>query len=65
MGADAIADRKLEAGMPLVILGIRVSLSGDGITMTPDPTKIAKWSAVIDDALQRGWRDCPCNAFIL
>ena len=49
-----MADRKLEAGMPLVVLGIQVLLSEGGIRMTPDRAKIDKWCRIIRDALSRG-----------
>ena len=54
LGTDAVSDRKLEAGMPLVILGIRVQLSDQGIMMTPDKVKIGKWCQVINEALRQG-----------
>ena len=61
LGIDAIADRKLEAGMPLVILGIRVMFSVGGIMMTPDQAKIDKWCRLIREALSRG--ACRCFGF--
>jgi hypothetical protein len=51
LGSTAIAARKLECGAPLVILGLKLDVSRDGITCWPSEDKVVKWSAKIDEAL--------------
>ena len=51
LGPSAIADRKLECGNPLVILGVRVNLSSLGIGLQPEPSKVVKWCKQIAEAL--------------
>jgi len=47
LGDTAVAERKLEHGNPLVILGIRVTLSETGFTCWPDKEKVLKWKTKI------------------
>ena len=51
LGQTAIADRKLECGNPLTVLGVSVALMQDGICFKPEPAKIAKWTRQIESAL--------------
>lgn len=51
LGASAIAEHKLEHGVPLTVLGISISLSSDGIRLRPEKAKIEKWSKQIQAAL--------------
>ena len=53
LGADAIAEHKLEAGMPLTVLGIETTLTQVGITFRPSEDKRQKWIAKIRTALQQ------------
>ena len=43
-GNDSIAERKLECGNPLVILGVSTYITYSGITFKPDDEKVAKWT---------------------
>eukprot|EP00969_Alexandrium_andersonii_P043904 1925114-Alexandrium_andersonii.AAC.1 len=54
LGSSAIADRKLEHGVPLVILGLRVEAADGGIRVSPDADKVTKWCGVIEEALRTG-----------
>ena len=54
LGADSVADRKLECGNPLTILGIAVALRGHGVMLTADTVKIEKWSGQIRQCLASG-----------
>lgn len=55
LGKSAIADRKLECGNPLTILGISVALKAEGICFRPEPVKVRKWLAQIQGALKSNW----------
>ena len=54
LGHGALAERKLEVGMPLVILGIRVVLADGGVSMSPDKAKVRKWCDIIRSFLTSG-----------
>ena len=54
LGQGAIANRKLEFGNPLVILGIRVETSFVGAIFQPAPEKVAEWTAQIRGYLRLG-----------
>ena len=51
LGSCAIADKKLEWGMPLTILGLSISLNATGALFVPDRKKVAKWKYRIEAAL--------------
>ena len=51
LGEDAIAERKLEAGNPLTILGIQVQANLGGVAFTPDAEKVKAWIDDIERAL--------------
>lgn len=48
---DALSDRKLAFGSPLTVLGVTISLEVDGVSLCPEPSKLAKWSKQIQSAL--------------
>jgi hypothetical protein len=52
LGASAIADRKLSAGLPLDILGVTVDICAAGMRCRPSAEKVAKWCNVITQALR-------------
>jgi len=54
LGETAIAERKLESGNPLVVLGVEVLLAPEGLTFWPATGKVEKWLAKIDAALASG-----------
>ena len=54
LGDDAIANRKLEAGNPLVVLGIRIETNLAGAIFQPAPEKIAEWTLQIRRYLELG-----------
>jgi hypothetical protein len=54
LGSDAIADRKLEAGMPLVVLGLSIAATKDDVSVSVSAEKAEKWSAKINEALTTG-----------
>ena len=54
LGHDAIADRKLEFGNPLTILGVATQLVQDGVRFSADPAKLVKWAKQIETALTSG-----------
>ena len=47
LGESAIADRKLEHGNPLEILGVETLLREEGLYYWPAPDKVIKWKEVI------------------
>ena len=51
LGSDAIADRKLEHGNPLTVLGVSTEVTAAGVTFIPDAAKVAKWTADMEAAL--------------
>jgi hypothetical protein len=54
LGDDAVANRKLETGNPLVILGIGIETSLAAVTFQPAPEKVAEWVALIKEYLRLG-----------
>jgi len=54
LGPTSVSPHKLECGNPLVILGVRITLSKNGMQFTPDPQKVARWTQQIDAALAAG-----------
>ena len=52
LGATAIANRKLECGLSLVVLGVQIKLSQQGAAMMPDRAKVVKCLATIELALK-------------
>ncbi len=52
LGGTAISKGKLQCGMPLVVLGVQVSLSATGATFVPSEDKVRQWSHVIVEALR-------------
>ena len=53
LGPDAISERKLEHGNPLVVLGVEATIDEGGATFWPAQDKVDKWSASIDAFLAR------------
>ena len=51
LGQSAVAKDKLECGNPLTILGIRVTLCGEGVIFWPDDKKVVKWTGQIESYL--------------
>ena len=54
LGPDAIAENKLEHGVSLVVLGIKIKLSKKGMKCRPAGSKTTKWLQTIDTALESG-----------
>ena len=54
LGHSSIAERKLESGNPLVVLGIKISLDTQGATFAPSKDKCQKWIARMRGALAHG-----------
>ena len=54
LGPDAIAEKKLEHGVSLVVLGIKIKLSKKGMKCRPAGSKTTKWLQTIDAALESG-----------
>ena len=54
LGPDAIAETKLEHGVSLVVLGIKIKLSKKGVKCRPAGSKTTKWLQAIDAALESG-----------
>ena len=54
LGSTAVAKHKLEAGNPLIVLGVQVLVLEDGLTFWPAPGKVEKWSTRISEALRTG-----------
>ena len=54
LGSDAIAERKLETGNPLVVLGIQCEANLGGVSFTPAPEKVKAWKLQITGALKDG-----------
>ena len=48
LGPDAVSERKLEHGNPLVVLGVETAIDEGGATFWPAQDKVDKWSASID-----------------
>ncbi len=51
LGADAVAEGKLVAGPALCVLGIDHEMSAKGYRYKPAAEKVAKWIALIEEAL--------------
>ena len=41
-GADAIAEKKLEHGNPLTVLGISIEINDAGVVFQPDQEKVRR-----------------------
>ena len=54
LGTSAIADRKVECGASLVVLGVQVDLGHSGFRMRPAREKAAKCVAAVQQALASG-----------
>jgi len=54
LGTEAIADRKLEFGASLVVLGVHVWPSAAGFALRPEKAKVLKCVACIKEALHEG-----------
>jgi hypothetical protein len=52
MGVTAIADRKLETGNPLTVLGLDIVLSAGAASVTPSEDKVVKWCGVLRKTLE-------------
>jgi len=62
LGPDAIADRKLECGASLCILGVDICMSDRGFQCRPAAQKIPGWLTTIDEATASGGRLMPGTA---
>ena len=60
MGATAIANKKLECGRALCVVGVDISLSDVGYTCRPSKDKVGKCIAVIEQALDCGQLPVGC-----
>ena len=58
LGQSAIADRKLEFGAQLPVLGMLVQPCSEGVRFTLCREKSTKWISEIDDALSIGRLEC-------
>ena len=58
LGNSSVAQRKVEWGNPLTVLGVRVSLTSSGAQFVPDDVKVAKWLARINKALSEKKLTC-------
>ena len=47
LGDDAISPSKVEAGNPLVVLGVEIAISKEGACFWPAQDKVDRWSEVI------------------
>ena len=54
LGPSSIAERKLEVGNPLIVLGVKISLDTQGATFAPSEDKRQKWVARMRGALAHG-----------
>ena len=54
LGATAIAEKKLEAGNPLTVLGVNIEIDMEGVIFWPAEDKIDKWKAKLESTLARG-----------
>ena len=52
LGDDAVANKKVQHGNPLPVLGILVSTNAAGITFVPEPEKLQKYKQQIQEALR-------------
>ena len=54
LGHTAIAERKLDFGRQLVILGVSIDIKPSGVSCWPSDDKVTKWTRRIDLALMSG-----------
>ena len=54
LGDTAISERKLEAGNPLTILGVDISISEEGVRFQPSKDKVVKWTKKLKHARDTG-----------
>ena len=54
LGTTAVAERKLEHGNPLVILGLLAEVTVQGVVFRPSADKVEKWMGRIQCALESG-----------
>ena len=54
LGADAISERKLETGNPLVVLGVQIESNLGGVVFFPAAEKVEQWKRDIKRALREG-----------
>ena len=54
LGSDAISERKLECGNPLVILGVHISVDAQGARYQPSDDKVTKWQTRLNSHLASG-----------
>ena len=54
LGSDAISERKLETGNPLVVLGIQIEVNLGGVVFIPAPEKVEAWVVDIRRAVREG-----------
>jgi len=52
LGPDAIAERKLECGKSLCVLGVDIALGKRGFRCRPAAKKVDRWVSMIDGALE-------------
>ena len=52
LGPSALAEHKKECGNPLVILGLRIELSPEGMRAVPSDDKAEKWMGRINEAIR-------------
>ena len=51
LGDDAIADKKLDCGAPLTVLGVTIHIKDEGLHLIPEPSKVTKWTAQVRPSL--------------
>ena len=54
LGASSVAERKLEAAMPLVVLGLQVMATEDGVDVQVSEEKAVQWSQSLEVAQATG-----------
>ena len=54
MGPTAIAERKLDFGKQLIVLGVGIDIKPSGFSCWPSDDKVTKWTRRIDLALTSG-----------
>ena len=54
LGPTAIAEKKLEHGNPLTILGVETAIGGAGVIFQPEGSKKKKWIKQIQEILEKG-----------
>ena len=53
LGPSSIAERKVECGLPLEVLGVTIDADEHGAVFWPSEDKVEKWLATLDDTLKR------------